>query len=120
MSQRSCLIISRAAPYGGSAARDALDVALTCAVFEQSVTLLLLDDGVLQLVRNQAPEAINQKNLNAIQQSLPLYDIERICVSRQALEQRGLSNDQLVLTVEPVEAEDIRTLIAQHDVVLSI
>lgn len=120
MNSRSCLIVSRSAPYGSSAARDTLDVALTCAVFEMPVTILLLDDAVLQLLKNQTPDPIHQKNLNAIQQSLPLYDIERICVSRKALEARGVSDDQLILPVERVDAPEIQTLLTQHDIVLSI
>ncbi len=120
MSGKSFLIISRSAPYGSSAARDALDVALTCAVFEQPVTLLFMDDGVLQLLAGQDPQPIGQKNLNAVQQSLPLYDIERLCVCRASLDARGLETQQLLLPVEAVAAEAIAQLIAEHDVVLSI
>lgn len=120
MSAKSFLIISRSAPYGSSAARDALDVALTCAVFEQTVTLLFVDDGVLQLLPGQAPQTIGQKNLNAVQQSLPLYDIERLCVCQASLQSRGLEPQQLLLPVETIPAERMAALIAEHDLVLSI
>lgn len=114
------LVLTRSAPYGTSAARDALDVALTCSVFEQTVTMLFLDDAVFQLLKDQTPAAIAQKNLNAVQQSLPLYDIERLCVGRESLSSRGLSIDNLVLPVELVDESDLAALLAQHRHVLSI
>ncbi|MBS99656.1 MAG: sulfurtransferase complex subunit TusC [Oceanospirillaceae bacterium] len=120
MSTHRFLVMTRSAPYGTSAARDALETALTCSVFEQPVTLLFLDDGVFQLLKGQAPAPIEQKNLNAMQQSLPLYDIERLCVSRRALELRGLSAADLILPVELIDDAALPALLAQHDTVLSI
>ncbi len=119
MSQKSILIVMRSAPYGGSAARDALDAALTCSVFEAPVTLLFMDDAVYQLLKGQAPAGIGQKNLNSIQQSLPLYDIDRLCVSESAMNKRGLTTDQLSLPAESVTADKIRGLMAEHTHVLS-
>lgn len=120
MTGKSFLIVTRAAPYGSSAAREALDVALTCSVFEQPITLLFLDDGVLQLLAGQSPAQVQQKSLNAVQQSLPLYDIERLCVSRTALQARGLDPAQLILPVELIDDSQLPALMAEHDVVLSI
>ncbi|KEA61883.1 tRNA 5-methylaminomethyl-2-thiouridine synthase TusC [Marinobacterium lacunae] len=120
MSAEGILIMTRAAPYGSSAARDALDAALTCSVFEQPVTLLFLDDGVFQLLKGQSPTEISQKNLNAVQQSLPLYDIERLCVSRSSLDSRGLGTDDLILPVEVVGDAELPQLLSQHRHVLSI
>lgn len=120
MSAEGILVMTRSAPYGSSAARDALDVALTCSVFEQPVTLLFLDDGVFQLLKEQSPSVIGQKNLNAVQQSLPLYDIERLCVGASSLEQRGLSQDELILPIELVDDTELPALLAQHRHVLSI
>ena len=56
-SEKSFLIINRKAPYGSSAARDALDVALTVSVFEQPLKLLFMDDAVLQLLPEHNAEA---------------------------------------------------------------
>lgn len=119
MSETSILILMRSAPYGSSAARDALDAALTCSVFEAPVTLLFMDDAVYQLLKNQSPAEIGQKNLNSIQQSLPLYDIDRLCVDQSALSHRGLSEEQLSLPVESVDAAAIASLMAEYTHVLS-
>lgn len=120
MSDKSILIICRSAPYGSSAARDALDLALTCSVFEQPVSLLFLDDALFQLLPGQAPAAIEQKNLNAIQQSLPLYDIDRLYVGVGALSARGLNAEDLILPVTPIAETEISRLLADHTTVLSV
>lgn len=120
MRDNAVLIICRSAPYGSSAARDALDLALTCSVFEQPVSLLLLDDALFQLVKGQAPEPIGQKNLNAIQQSLPLYDIDRLYVGAQSLSMRGLDAEDLILPVTVIDEVDTGRLLADHTIVLSV
>jgi tRNA 2-thiouridine synthesizing protein C len=113
------LVISRRPPYGSSHARDALDTALTTAVFEQPVAMLFLDDGVFQLVREQQPAAIQQKNLGATLSALPMYDIEQLYVCARALHERGLSAEHCVLPVQPLDSAAIAQLIQHHDVVLS-
>ncbi|MGH1461296.1 MAG: DsrE family protein, partial [Neptuniibacter sp.] len=77
MSTKSVLIINRTPPYGSSSPREALDVALTCSIFEQPVSLLFLGAGLFQLLNNQHTESIDQKNLESIMSSLPMYDIDQ-------------------------------------------
>ncbi len=113
------LVISRRPPYGSSHARDALDTALTTAVFEQPVAMLFVDDGVFQLIQGQQPAGIQQKNLGATLSALPLYDIEHLYVCTRALRERGLSAEQCVLPVQPLDKAGIAQLIRHHDVVLS-
>lgn len=119
MNKRFLLICSRP-PYGSSAARDLLDIALTCSVFEQSVSLLLLGDGVLQLLPDQNPTAIRQKNLNAIQSSLALYDIDSIYVDAEALRFHGLGTEALLLQPKALEPDALQQLIREQDVVLPL
>ena len=49
------LFILGTAPVSGVQVQETLDQILTTAAMEQSVSLLFLDDGVFQLVRNQQP-----------------------------------------------------------------
>jgi len=114
------LLISRSAPYGTSAARELLDIALTCSVFEQPVTLLLMGDAVLQLIRGQQPDGVAQKNLNALQASLAMYDIERILIPETTLQKHGLSTDQLSIPVELISSEKLSALMAEHDIVITV
>lgn len=113
------LIISRRPPYGSSHARDALDTALTTAVFEQPVAILFQGDGVFQLLGDQQPGGVQQKNLAATLSALPMYDVDRLYVCARALSERGLKADDLVLPVEPLDAAAIAALIRNHDVVMN-
>lgn len=112
------LLICRHAPYGAPLAREALDVALTAATFDQEVALLFLGDGVLQLLRDQQPAAIAQKALDKQLAALPLYDVETIYVEAEALAARGLNTGDLALPVATLAPAQIAQQIAAHDVVL--
>lgn len=116
----SFLIISRQSPYGSAAAREALELALACALFDREVALLLLDDGVYQLVPDHQPADIGQKNLGAMQQSLPLYDVDTIYVCQQSLQTRGLVADELALPVEAVDADSLRALMRSYEAVINV
>ena len=117
--KKSFLLINRQAPYGSSAARDALDVALTASVFEQDISLLFLADGVFQLLQDQQPQGIQQKNISANLSALPMYDIDQIFVSASALKARGLKKEQLSLPAELLDDQQIAALISRHDQVMS-
>lgn len=117
---KKLLIISRQPPYGSSLPREALDVALAAAVYDQDISLLFMDDGVFQLVAEQSPEHLQQKNLAAVLSALPLYGIEQIFVHRESLEQRSLTPDDVSLEgVTLLSTADIKALIDQQDHLLS-
>lgn len=116
--KKSFLLICRHAPYGQSLAREALDVALTAATFDQPVAMLFMGDGVLQLVKSQQPAAIAQKALDKQLAALPLYDVETIYVEAEALQARGLTPADLALPVQALHGDDITRQIDAHDIVL--
>lgn len=116
--KKTFLLICRHAPYGNSLAREALDVALTAATFDQPVTMLFLGDGVLQLLRDQQPAAIAQKALDKQLAALPLYDVETIYVDAAALSTRGLEIADLALPVQVLTPQQITRQIETHDIVL--
>jgi tRNA 2-thiouridine synthesizing protein C len=47
------------------------------------------------------------------------YDIEKLFVVRESLEERGLSEDDLVVDVRVVSRAEMADLMAEQDVVLS-
>jgi tRNA 2-thiouridine synthesizing protein C len=113
------LVISRRPPYGNSHARDALDTALTTAVFEQPVSMLFLDDGVYQLLQAQGPAAIQQKNLGATLSALPMYDIDQLYACSSAMHSRKLQPEDCLLPVQLLDGDGIAQLLRSHDVVMS-
>jgi tRNA 2-thiouridine synthesizing protein C len=117
MSKR-LLFIQHRAPYSDDRAAEMLDALLVAAAFGQAVTVLFQDDGVWQLLPEQDGKALERKTLLAQLQALGLYDVERLYVDQQSLQERGLQNSALGLHVSRLTAAGIAPLLAEHDLVL--
>lgn len=115
---RNFLIVCRQPPYGSALAREALDVALATAAFDQKVAMLFLGDGVLQLVQPQDATAIGHKSHDRQLAALPLYDVDALYADAEALDERGLGTAELVLPVQRLDAAGIAALYGAHDIVL--
>lgn len=117
---KKLLIISRRPPYGSSLPRDALDVALAASVYDQDIGILFMDDGVFQLLKNQNPTDISQKNIASILPALSLYGIDNVYAHQQSLEERSLTPDELALDgIQILTSEDVEKLLNQQDHLLS-
>jgi len=117
MSKR-LLFIQHRPPYSDDRATELLDALLVAAAFGQTVTVLFQDDGVWQLLREQNGQALERKTLLAQLQALGLYDVERLYVDQQSLQERGLGSLTLGLPATPLAAGEIAPLLAEHDLVL--
>jgi tRNA 2-thiouridine synthesizing protein C len=121
------------APYGTVYALESLEVVLIGAAFEQDVSLAFIGDGVYQLVKGQDTQDIGMKNFSPTYAALGDYDVNKIYVEKESLEERGLSLDDLQHLVWEDEDEDwaekdsirlvnrseLAELIDDQDVVLS-
>jgi tRNA 2-thiouridine synthesizing protein C len=117
---KKLLFISRHAPYGSSLAKDALDAILAASAYDQQLSLLFMDDGVFQLLPNQAAGEIGQKSFAAILPVLPLYEINSIYVHCESLEKRQITINELVLDgVQIIDSAAICSLLAKQDQLLS-
>lgn len=94
-------------------------MALTYAAFDYAVSLLFLDDGVLQLLPAQAPDAATQKSIAKILQSLPLYEIVNVYANADAMRQRDINPEDSLLPVTPLNAAALAALMQQHKTLLS-
>jgi tRNA 2-thiouridine synthesizing protein C len=127
------LYMNRKAPYGTVYALESLEVVLIGAAFEQDVRLLFMDDGVFQIVKGQDTAGIGMKNFSPTFGALGDYDVNKMYVCKQSLEERGLTVDDLLpLTWEDededwaekdsiilVDREEIKSLMTAADVLLS-
>jgi tRNA 2-thiouridine synthesizing protein C len=118
MTSKRFLIVCRHPPYGSSQARDALDVAMATAAFDQPVAMLFLGDGVLQLLNAQEGAAIEQKSHDKQLSALPLYDVDALYVDAHSLQLHGFGSDDLVLPAQLLTDAEIARLFASHAVVL--
>ena len=100
------MYINRKAPYGTIYAWESLEVVLIGAAFEQDVSLAFLDDGVFQLTKGQDTKGIGMKNFSPTYAALGDYEVTKIYVEKESLEERGLTIDDLQHLVWEDEDED--------------
>ena len=89
------MYMNRKAPYGTIYALESLEVVLIAAAFDQDVSLVFADDGVYQLMKGQDTDDIGMKNFSPTYSALGDYDIKKIYIEKESLEERGLSLDDL-------------------------
>lgn len=118
---KSLLIVSRQAPWSGTCAREALDIVLAGGAFDLPIGLLFLDDGVFQLASCQNAKALQQKDLSANLQALPMFGVEELFVCADSVAQRGLDLNGLSLEEARVLASaEITALIDRYDQVITL
>ncbi len=114
------LFLARSPPYGSARARALLDMVLAAATFEQDIELIFLGDGVYQLLPDQDAGPIGEKTLGKLVEALALYGIENPRVEAEALAERNLTVDELVIGTTALDAARIRERIAQSDMVFNL
>ncbi len=127
------MFVNTKAPYGTVYALESLEVVLISAAFDQDVSLAFCDDGVFQITKNQNTEGSGMKNFSPAYKALGDYDINKLYVEKESLEERGLTLDNLMdLTYEDedddwaekpsiklVTRAELGDLMDQQDVVIS-
>jgi tRNA 2-thiouridine synthesizing protein C len=113
------MFVNRKAPYGTIYALESLEVVLITAAFDQDVSLAFLDDGVYQLKKGQQTKGIETKNFSPTYRALEGYDIEKLYVEKEAMEARGLTEDDLLVDVTVLSRAEMGKLMDEQDVVLS-
>ncbi|NIP74117.1 MAG: sulfurtransferase complex subunit TusC [Gammaproteobacteria bacterium] len=113
------LYVNRKAPIGTVYALESLEVVLIGAAFEQDVSMAFLDDGVYQIVKGVDTTSVEMKNFSPTYRALEMYDVEKLFVSKEALEERGLTADDLLVDVEVFDTKQMADLMDEQDVILS-
>ena len=106
-SSRRALLFAQAALAGGA--------------FDLPIGLLFLDDGVFQLANEQNAKALQQKDLSANLQALPMFGVEDLFVCGESAATRGLDPENLSLEEARVlTAQEITALIDRYDQVITL
>lgn len=113
------MFVNRKAPYGSIYALESLEVVLITAAFDQDVSLVFSDDGVYQIKKGQSTDGIGMKNFSPTYRALEGYDVEKLYVDKESLEERGLTEDDLLVDVEIISRAEMADLMDEQDVVLS-
>ena len=113
------MFVNRKAPYGTIYALESLEVVLISAAFDQDVSLVFTDDGVLQLKKGQKTDGIGMKNFSPTYRALEGYDIEKLYVDKESLDARGLTEDDLLVDVQVMSRAEMAELMDEQDVIMS-
>ena len=127
------LYVNRKAPYGTIYALESLEVVLIGAAFDQDVSLAFLDDGVFQLTKGQNTDSIGIKNFSPTYRALGDYEVTKLYVEQESLDERGLTLDDLQEgmyededddweekpSIRVVNRAEMADIMADQDVVLS-
>ena len=95
----------RTAPHGNAISREGLDALLAATAFcdEEEIGVFFVDDGVLNLLDEQNPELLLQKDFIRTFKLLDLYDIEQRFVCADSLDQYNLQTEQLIISAEKID-----------------
>lgn len=100
------MYVNRRAPYGTIYAWESLEVVLIGAAFEQDVSMAFIDDGVYQLTKGQDTTGLEMKNFSPTYSALGDYEVTKIYIEKESLEERGLTLDDLQHLTWEDEDED--------------
>ena len=91
-------------PHGTSISREGLDAILAATAFcePNDIGIFFIDDGVLNLIDNQQPEIIQQKDFIRTFKLLDLYDVEQRFICTASLQKFKLDNRELILSCEKI------------------
>lgn len=97
------LIVIDQPPYGSWGGRESLDMAFSLAAFDQPVSLLFIDSGVLWLKQGQNPQGIHQKSVERNLAAAGIFGVESVLADKAACQRFGLSDVTLIEGVNLIE-----------------
>ncbi|MCP5080450.1 MAG: sulfurtransferase complex subunit TusC [Alphaproteobacteria bacterium] len=100
------MFVNRKSPHGTVYAVESLEVVLISAAFDQDVSLAFLDDGVFQIVKQQDTSGLGIKNFSPAYRALGDFEITKLYVEQEALDERGLTADDLMEIMYEDEDDD--------------
>jgi len=110
--------IMRNAPHGTIYTYEGLEMILIMAAYDQDISVAFIDDGVYALKKGQDTEDLEIKGFSNTFKALDGYDVEKLYVDQLSLEERGLTEDDLVIDVEVLSSVEIGKMMAEQDVVV--
>lgn len=109
-------------PFGSATSREGLDALLAASAFcpEDEIAICFLNDGVFNLVANQQPEQILQKDHISAFKLLDLYDLTHCFVCQESVDYRQLNQVTWILpSLHFIPQTDILGVLAQAEKVMT-
>ncbi len=112
------LFIQSKAPHGSITGQEGLDAILMGSAFAEC-SVLLLEDGVYQVLANQQTDSLRSKDYSVTYKALQDYGVKDIFCAQSHLEERGIAADDFVVSVKLLSDEEVASLLQQNDVIVS-
>ncbi|SJL85203.1 sulfurtransferase complex subunit TusC [Vibrio palustris] len=106
-------------PHHTSAGREGLDAILAASAYSDDIGVFFIGEGVLQLMKHQAPEKILSRNYISAFKLLELYDIEQCYVCEDSLREWGMSGDDLIMDCQVLSRQALSESMNQFDSLLN-
>ena len=110
--------IMRNTPHGTIYTYEGLEMILIMAAYEQDISVVFIDDGVYALKKGQDTEGIEIKGFAKTFCALDGYDVENLFVDKISMEERGLTEEDLVVDVEILNSNEIGKMMTKQDVLI--
>lgn len=110
--------VLRHAPHGTIYSYEGLEMILIMAAYEQDLSVVFIGDGVYAIKKNQDTAGIGIKGFAKTFMALDGYDVEKLYADRLSLEERGLSEEDLLVDVEVLDSSAIGALMNGQDVII--
>ncbi len=114
---RSVLYIIRKAP--SVAANERIDMMLVSGVFEQSASVLFMDDGALQLNARQDAALVGRKDTARALAALDAYGVGPLYAHRASLAARHVAVADVAVPVTVVDDAELPALLQAAQVVVT-
>ena len=110
--------VMRNAPHGTIYTYEGLEMILIMAAYDQDISVAFIDDGVFALKKDQDTEGLEIKGFSKTFKALDGYDVEKLYVDQISMEERGLTEGDLLVDVEVLSSAKIGRMMAEQDVVV--
>ncbi|QLB20766.1 tRNA 2-thiouridine(34) synthase TusC [Vespertiliibacter pulmonis] len=109
-------------PFGTATSREGLDVLLAASAFcnEEQLAICFLNDGIFNLLANQLPENILQKDHISTFKLIELYELNHCFICQDSIKTRNLSNAKWLLNnLQFVPQQHIFDILQQAEKILT-
>ena len=96
----------RKAPHGTVYVYEGLEVKLIMAAYDADISVVYIDDGVFALKAGQDTSELGIKGFEATYGVLVDYEISKVYADRQSMEERGMTEDDLLVIGEDEDTEE--------------
>lgn len=109
-------------PFGTATGREGLDALLAASAFcaEDEIAICFLNDGVFNLLAQQQPNNILQKDHISTFKLIELYDLTECFICEESINQRKLNNTEWILpNANIIPQTELFAILAQSEKILT-